>query len=174
MKFAFCFLVLFPFWGYSQDDDLPDIAVCSGSDSTVLLFGYLKDTTAREDFLPVKDLADSMAYFLVDKYRFIIFIIEDSLVLPFIEHKVYLTKTSASAFLKLSEMIFPVTSYGYAPPGQSEVLIAKYGMKYEHAGCMYNPSEFERDYEKHVFKLLDIRNGKNWQMEYQKDKDNGL
>lgn len=168
MKNLILFLVLFlSNVAFSQIDNLPDLLIHYSKDKSVILEGTkkLKENPDSNLTIPSNISTDT----LIKYYTIEITFIPDSSYFKNIANHLYIDSVSFSELLNKSGVIMIVEKYGYGGAANHKDLTNKYGVAYRAGGCVYSPSDFEKQFTTLMRRLLLIRNGADWEEKYNKE-----
>jgi hypothetical protein len=165
------FLLSYFHLGFSQRDSIPDILIHYANDTSIVLAGYkiLKSTYDSTEIISTSTSNDTLTRFY-NMYPFFNF---DSNYSIIAKKHISMDSINFSKLIIQSNLILNLEKHGYGIPISYDDLIIKYGVEYYPAGCIVYPqSEIEIEYYSYINKLLAIRNGKNWQKEYNQEIQN--
>jgi len=91
----------------------------------------------------------------------------DTLKISLAENILELDSAMFSQLLVKSKLKMQVVQYGYAL--NNEELNEKFGVNIYSGGCVFDPSEFEKQYSRFMRRLLVIRNGDDWEEKHKKE-----
>lgn len=160
-------IVLLNYLAHAQNDSLPDILIRYSGDSSVIITAYkIPDIDSTKN-----DSVDKLIFLdtLFDKYTLDFGFYADSIYPVLTIKQIVLDSVTFSELLIKSKLIMSQVKYGYGGAQNYEQLTEKYGVKFYAGGCVYNPSEMDRQYSRYMNKLLTIRNGSYWEERYKKE-----
>ncbi|MFA7274438.1 MAG: hypothetical protein WC044_11240 [Crocinitomicaceae bacterium] len=167
------FIVLFLFmknFCFSQNDSLPSLLIHYSDDPSIVLTGY-KQPNLNSESIITSDLEISLDT-LIKYYSIRLDFFPDTTYLNSIKNHLYLDSIRFSALIIKAELRMWVIKSRNGGPRNYEDLSLKYGVIYYAGSCMNEPSDFEKEYDLFMRKLLLLRNGTNWEekynLEYQK------
>lgn len=151
----------------AQSDSLPDILIRYSGDSSIIITAYQKPVIDSTN----NDSVDKLIFLdtLFDKYTLDFGFYADSIYPVLTIKQLVVDSLTFSELLIKSNLIMSQVKYGYGGAQNYEQLTKKYGVKFYAGGCVYDPSEMDRQYSRYMSKLLTIRNGSDWEERYKKE-----
>lgn len=152
---------------HAQSDSLPDLLIRYSGDSSITLtaFQITESNSINIDPVDSNKLIDT----LIDKYAFDFSYYVDSIYPVFPMEQITLDSLQFSELLIKSKLIMSQVKYGYNGAQNNDKLTEKYGVRFYAGGCVINPLEIEKQFERYMNRLLVIRNGTNWEDQYNKE-----
>lgn len=152
---------------YAQGDSLPDVLIRYSNDNSIFLTGSKKkeyDLVSTSSFILNKQIDSTAKYYAMHSEC-----IPDIAYSNLIKNNVELDSVAFSELLIKSELKMQIIKYEYGGVQNYKSLTEKYGVIFYSGGCIYDPSEFERQCSRIIRRLLAIRNGVDWEVKYNKD-----
>jgi len=146
---------------FSQTKSNSVVLIRYSNDRSVSLVG--RNITSFAANSPQKLNSEISVDTLIKYYKIEWVIFPDSICFQHAENQIELDSSSFSDLIIRSGLIMNVVKYGYAGARNFDQLTDKYGVVFLAGGCIVDPTDFEQKYYAFQRKLLEIRNGENWQ-----------
>lgn len=151
---------------HSQNDPSSELLIHYSNDRSIVLRAQKKVKSNLDS--TVGSTSETSIDSLLEYYTVQLEFTLDTLYFQTIENHLNLDSTTFSELIVKAGLRMMLVKYGYAGAKNYDDLTLKYGVKYSSGGCTYSPHEIERQYARYMQKLLTIRNGQNWEEEYNK------